>query len=367
MATNIPAPDDDTMDSTSTPSGNGKPTKAGRNSKGKGRERREVQALLERGRVKGFLTYDEVNDALPPEMVTSEQIDDLMVWLGNEDIEVVDQASQVKRRPEAQKVKTPTLPPAASEDAYAAKSNDPVRMYLRKMGSVSLLTREGEVEIAKRIEAGDMRVFDVLLNSRAGIAEIVEMGDALKKQRLRIKDVVKDVAKFGDPNTTATDDEVRDAVVRIVDKVRRLEAASAKIREELARQEAGGQGAQVARAAAAQEPPRADPRPRRDPVQQEAGRPDGAQHQDVDPQGGARRAQRAGVRAPRGWAQARRHEARHARDGGQQGGRAQARAQVRLGREDPHGRRGLPRGAQGAARRGRRGGAAHRGAAQDLP
>ncbi|MBK6581143.1 MAG: RNA polymerase sigma factor RpoD [Sandaracinaceae bacterium] len=233
MATNIPAPDDDTMDSTSTPSGNGKPTKAGRNSKGKGRERREVQALLERGRVKGFLTYDEVNDALPPEMVTSEQIDDLMVWLGNEDIEVVDQASQVKRRPEAQKVKTPTLPPAASEDAYAAKSNDPVRMYLRKMGSVSLLTREGEVEIAKRIEAGDMRVFDVLLNSRAGIAEIVEMGDALKKQRLRIKDVVKDVAKFGDPNTTATDDEVRDAVVRIVDKVRRLEAASAKIREEL--------------------------------------------------------------------------------------------------------------------------------------
>ena len=116
MATNIPAPDDDTMDSTSTPSGNGKPTKAGRNSKGKGRERREVQALLERGRVKGFLTYDEVNDALPPEMVTSEQIDDLMVWLGNEDIEVVDQASQVKRRPEAQKVKTPTLPPAASEE-----------------------------------------------------------------------------------------------------------------------------------------------------------------------------------------------------------------------------------------------------------
>ncbi|MCA9578840.1 MAG: RNA polymerase sigma factor RpoD, partial [Myxococcales bacterium] len=232
MATHNPTPEEDMDAPEAVSAPNGKSAKAGRQSKGKGRERREVQALLERGRVKGFLTYDEVNDALPPEMVTSEQIDDLMVWLGNEDIEVVDQASQVKRRPEAPKSKPPTLPPAATEDAYAAKSNDPVRMYLRKMGSVSLLTREGEVEIAKRIESGDMRVFDVLLNSRAGIAEIVEMGDALKKQRLRIKDVVKDVSKFGDPNTTAGDDEVRDAVVRIVDKVRRLEASSAKLREE---------------------------------------------------------------------------------------------------------------------------------------
>ena len=186
MATNIPAPDDDTMDSTSTPSGNGKPTKAGRNSKGKGRERREVQALLERGRVKGFLTYDEVNDALPPEMVTSEQIDDLMVWLGNEDIEVVDQASQVKRRPEAQKVKTPTLPPAASEDAYAAKSNDPVRMYLRKMGSVSLLTREGEVEIAKRIEDGEKEVMRALLDCKVAVLEVMEIGPRLKAGKLRL-------------------------------------------------------------------------------------------------------------------------------------------------------------------------------------
>ena len=65
-----------------------------------GKERREVQALLERGRVKGYLTYDEVNDALPRDLVTSDQIDDLIGWLGDEEIQVVDSANQVRRQPQ---------------------------------------------------------------------------------------------------------------------------------------------------------------------------------------------------------------------------------------------------------------------------
>src|SRR5450432_958149 len=109
-------------------------------------------------RQEGFLTYDEVNDALPADIVSSDQIDDVMSMFGDNDIEIVD-AQKAAQGTETK----PTV--AASEEQQAApeeeeekdeddepggKSNDPVRLYLRKMGSVSLLTREGEVEIAKR-------------------------------------------------------------------------------------------------------------------------------------------------------------------------------------------------------------------------
>src|SRR5215472_223055 len=135
----------------------------------KNRDRKEVQQLIEIGKSKGFLTYDEVNDALPADMV-ADQMDDVLGVLGDEDIEIVDATTQVKIAPKRiadeqaeQKIarERETSPPSAKEeelDGYYAKSNDPVRMYLRKMGSVSLLTREGEVEIAKRIETGEHMV-----------------------------------------------------------------------------------------------------------------------------------------------------------------------------------------------------------------
>ena len=127
-----------------------------------GRNRAEVKALINRGREKGFLTLDEVNDALPTDIVSSEQIEDVMSMFGENDIELVDDATKVKL-PET-KPPEPDSPGQPAEkdeeerdedyDAGYSKGNDPVRMYLRKMGSVSLLTREGEVEIAKRIEEG---------------------------------------------------------------------------------------------------------------------------------------------------------------------------------------------------------------------
>ena len=193
----------------------------------KRKDRREIQTLLERGRVKGYLTYDEVNEALPPDVVTSEQIDDLMIRLQREDVEVVDSASQARKKLDAaakSKKKRDVLAPA---DPYSTKSNDPVRMYLRKMGSVSLLTREGEVEIAKRIEDGENSVFDVILNSRVGVGEIISIGESLKKGKLRTKDVIKAIPD-GEP-----DEETRARVVRSIDKVKRLENAAAKTVTEL--------------------------------------------------------------------------------------------------------------------------------------
>ncbi len=202
----------------------------------KGRERKEVQVLLERGRKQGHLTYDELNEALPPDMVTSDQIDDLLVWLKSEDIDVVDGAPEGQSRTSAVPVaatrssvrRSATIPPPA-DDSYSQKSNDPVRMYLRKMGSVSLLTREGEVEIAKRIEEGEDQIFDVILNSRVGVCEILEIGECLRKGKVRVKDVVRDLDKEEEIDFEGA--KVR--ALKLFDKVKRAESAMAKVQSEL--------------------------------------------------------------------------------------------------------------------------------------
>jgi RNA polymerase primary sigma factor len=157
-------------------------------------ERSEVKALMERGREKGFLTYDEVNDALPSD-IASDQIDDVMSMFGEHDIEVVDDASKMKlpeKPPEPDKDDKEEKKEEEEEDAGYGKSNDPVRMYLRKMGSVSLLTREGEVEIAKRIETGEKEILAAVLGSSIAIREIIDLGKKLKEKKIRVREIIKD-------------------------------------------------------------------------------------------------------------------------------------------------------------------------------
>ena len=161
-------------------------------------ERTEVKALMERGREKGFLTYEEVNDALPSDIVSSDQIDDVMSMFGEHDIEVVDDAKKMKlpdKPPEPEAKAAAEEEKEEEEDAGYGKSNDPVRMYLRKMGSVSLLTREGEVEIAKRIEEGEKSVLTSVLASQLAIREIQELGERLKKGKIRVREIIKDAGE----------------------------------------------------------------------------------------------------------------------------------------------------------------------------
>jgi RNA polymerase primary sigma factor len=164
-------------------------------------ERKEVKELLEAGRQKGYLTYDEVNDALPADIVSSDQIDDVMSMFGDNEIELVDaqkaaQGTEVKptvaasEEPQAKEAEEEEEPEETEEPG--GKSNDPVRLYLRKMGSVSLLTREGEVEIAKRIEDGEKEVLRALLSCELAVADILDIGNKLKAGKLRIREVVKD-------------------------------------------------------------------------------------------------------------------------------------------------------------------------------
>ena len=127
----------------------------------------EVQQLIDLGKEKGYLTYDEVNDILHADMVSSEQLDDVMSMFGEMDIEVVDaeQKSTSNKQPSQESSSSDDNEEEAEFDAdVMGRTSDPVRMYLREMGQVSLLTREGEVEIAKRIEEGLKQVLQALVH-----------------------------------------------------------------------------------------------------------------------------------------------------------------------------------------------------------
>jgi RNA polymerase primary sigma factor len=157
----------------------------------------DVKQLIDIGKEKGFLTYDEVNDILPPDIAT-DQIDDVMGMFGDLDIEIVDSA---------QKIKIPKMKSDLDDDEEAegeseevefepgsiGRTSDPVRMYLREMGSVSLLTREGEVEIAKRIEDGERDVAGVILNTPITVKEVLSLGDRLRKFQINPSEVSKEV------------------------------------------------------------------------------------------------------------------------------------------------------------------------------
>jgi RNA polymerase primary sigma factor len=157
----------------------------------------DVKQLIDIGKEKGFLTFDEVNDILPPDIAT-DQIDDVMGMFGDMDIEIVDSA---------QKIKIPKMKSDLDDDEESegeseevefepgsiGRTSDPVRMYLREMGSVSLLTREGEVEIAKRIEDGERDVAGVILNTPITVKEVLSLGERLRKFQMNPSEVSKEV------------------------------------------------------------------------------------------------------------------------------------------------------------------------------
>jgi len=165
-----------------------------------------VQKLIDIGKEKGYLLYDEVSDLLPPEIgASAEDLDDLFSAFGTVGIEVIADADQsfaaLVKVPSEEKFDTEQtqegieldLTPGALE-----KANDPVRMYLREMGTVPLLTRDGEVEIAKRIERGQLTVVKVLSRSSVIVRKIITLGEQLKSD----PSIIKDLLRFNDEDLT---------------------------------------------------------------------------------------------------------------------------------------------------------------------
>ncbi len=152
----------------------------------------DIKKLIDAGKEKGYLTYDEVNDLIPHDVHSADELEDLMTTIGTQGIDVLEGPKMAgsldkfdKGDVEAGEDVELDLTPGALE-----KTNDPVRMYLREMGTVPLLTREGEVEIAKRIERGQLRVLKALSRSAIVIREIVAIGEDLKRGVRSIKEVV---------------------------------------------------------------------------------------------------------------------------------------------------------------------------------
>src|SRR5881296_4636894 len=178
-----------------------------------------VQKLIDIGKEKGYLLYDEVSDLLPPEVgASTEDLDDLFSAFATAGIEVIATADQnfaaLDKIPGEKKFDTEATEEGSELDLTPGaleKANDPVRMYLREMGTVPLLTRDGEVEIAKRIERGQLTVLKVLSRSPVIVREIISLGDQLKKD----PSIVKNILQFRDEELT--DDKIDEKLQESLD------------------------------------------------------------------------------------------------------------------------------------------------------
>src|SRR2546425_9157196 len=160
----------------------------------------ELDKLIAKGKEKGYLTYDEVNDALPSDIVSLDQLDDIMMLFGSMDIEVVDSA-KAHRLPSEPAGQAADPEPEDDEpvdprridltQGPVGRTEDPVRLYLREMGRVSLLTREGEITLAKRIEEGKDQVTGAVLSTNLALERFRELRDHLRRGEISVKDVVE--------------------------------------------------------------------------------------------------------------------------------------------------------------------------------
>ncbi len=220
------------------PQGNGKSADSGSQLA----KNKEIKKLLDMGLQRGYLTYEEVNELLPPEIISPEALDEVMHLLGENEIEIIDSAKRPKEAEDDEEGEEAPLGmggPSAAEDsgdapvaaaADYARGADPVKLYLKKMGSVSLLTREGEVEIAKRIEEGEIDILRALLASKLGTLAIVELGERLETARTKVKDVIRGV-----DDEISADDEKKylDRVLAAISKVKSLVGYQEKSEEKL--------------------------------------------------------------------------------------------------------------------------------------
>jgi RNA polymerase primary sigma factor len=196
--------------------------------------------LVTLGKSKGYLTFDEVNDNMPEDVVSSDEIDQWLTAISGEGITIVDseeaaaeleKASKAKEKASKSTKKKASKKDDSEDDTSYSRTSDPVRMYLRKMGSVSLLTREGEVEIAKRIEEGERQVLEAVLSSSLALHEIYALGERLKAAEIRVKDIMKDA---GDDEQSENDEEwYANRAVKLIEKVKKLDAEADKVAEKL--------------------------------------------------------------------------------------------------------------------------------------
>ncbi len=199
---------------------------------GKEIESDEFKKLITLGEEKGFLTYDDVNDLLPSDVISSDQIDDIIMLFGEKNIDIIDTDKGEKllvKKSSDERVE------GKSEDLLGllpalGKTGDPVKMYLREMGMVSLLSREGEVEIAKKIEEGARESMEAVFSVASSIKEVVKIGAQLKSGELRIKTLLENIE---DEDGVVEEEMHLDRVIKLLDKVTVLDGKNDLIKKKL--------------------------------------------------------------------------------------------------------------------------------------
>jgi RNA polymerase primary sigma factor len=199
---------------------------------GKGGKSKGFKRLISLGKEKGFLTLDEVNDNLPEDVTSPDQIEEVMMAFDDMDIEVVENALKLSQDKEVDKLDEEDEPESLDLYSYG-RTSDPVRMYLREMGSVSLLTREGEVEIAKRIEEGKRGILDVVFNCPLAVREVVQLGKGLEQGKVGVKEITRNIDE--DEFNIAEEELQRKRVLGLIDRVGRIKKELKALHGELSK------------------------------------------------------------------------------------------------------------------------------------
>ena len=189
----------------------------------------EIQQLIDMGKERGFLTYDEVNDMLPANMVSSEQLEDVMSMFGEMDIEIVESESKASNTKDGDSDGEERE--VELEAGTLGRTSDPVRMYLREMGQVALLTREGEVEIAKRIEEGEAQVTEVVMRTPIAAHEVMKLLTRLEREQARVSDITRD---YDEEEGGEVEGKQRQRLLELYEKLNTIEPQLAELRESLA-------------------------------------------------------------------------------------------------------------------------------------
>ena len=188
---------------------------------------REIRQLILMGKKHGFLTHDDVNDKLPEEVIADSLVNDLFDLLRRHGVTVVENLQQAEKKGLLKPGDALSLSKKDSE----TKITDPVRMYLRKMGCVALLTREGEVEIAKKIENGELEVLDQILRVEKGAYAILNLYESLTNGESHVRDVIRD---FDDEDAENTDDrQTMEFVLQVLGTARTLYDEAVKLEQKV--------------------------------------------------------------------------------------------------------------------------------------
>jgi len=185
----------------------------------------EIQRFVALAKQKESLTFEEINELLPPDITSAEALDMFMSGMETHSVKIIEVSSIKDKESEEFSLdsgKDDDDEDEAEEKAEAtdAKGNDPVRLYLRKMGSVSLLTREGEVEIAQRIEEGERKIVRAILLSPLGTFELIQLGEYLTKGRIKIKAIFRGLE---DEETQYDEKEYIEKIHTLIGEVKKFE------------------------------------------------------------------------------------------------------------------------------------------------